>query len=150
MYLKEVIDLATKLNMSVVPKYEYSSFRTFFKDEHHISRICNENVLLIVFSGVLRFEEDGKEVEIGAGEFYIQKAGLVQTGIRKSDLPRYYYIHFTSAEFCDEGLSLKGIAKRKGVLSLQIFLRTQVIEIYTPNKPPPNNYRHPQDHIQAL
>lgn len=99
------------LDMSAVPKYEYSSFRSFFKDEHHISRICPESVLLIVFSGILRFEEDGKEVEVAAGEYYIQRAGLVQTGIRKSDLPKYYYIHFTGASYEKmEGLDIKGLA----------------------------------------
>lgn len=107
------------LDMSTVPKYEYGSFRNFFKDEHHVSRICPESVLLIVFSGKLCFEENGKEVDVCAGEYYIQRAGLVQTGIRKSDLPRYYYIHFTSAEyFSGEGLSIKGVANTEELLPL--------------------------------
>lgn len=111
MLYSEVIYLQTTLDMSKLPKYEYSSFRNFLKDEHHISRICPESVLLIVFSGVLRFEEDGKEIEVAGGEYYIQQAGLVQTGIKKSDSPRYYYVHFSNADYINgEGLSIKGLA----------------------------------------
>lgn len=103
--------MQTSLDMQKLPRYEYSSFRTFLREEHHISRICPESVLLIVFSGVLRFEEDGKEIEVGGGEYYIQRAGMIQTGIRKSDLPKYYYIHFTDAGYINgDGLAIRGIA----------------------------------------
>lgn len=119
MYICEVICLQIALDMSRVPKYEYSSFRTFLSGEHHISRVCPESVLLIVFSGVLRFEEAGKEIEVSAGEYYIQRAGLVQTGIRKSDLPKYYYIHFSDASYqkCD-GLGIKGLANTDELMPL--------------------------------
>ena len=40
--------------------YKYASLRFFNEGEHHIDRICGENVLLLVFKGVLRFSEDGK------------------------------------------------------------------------------------------
>ncbi len=107
------------LSMNKVPKYEYSSFRTFFKGEHHITRICPENVLLIVFSGVLRFEEEGKLIELGVGEYYIQRSGLPQSGIIESDMPYYYYIHFTSAEFSESGeLPIQGIANIDEILPL--------------------------------
>ena len=109
--------------MSKIPKYEYSSFREFFEGEHHISRICPESVLLIVFSGILRFEEEGKEVEVGAGQYYIQRAGLTQTGIKKSDTPRYYYVHFTAAEYYEgEGLAVSGVANTDELLPLLVRL----------------------------
>lgn len=111
--------MKSKLDMSVIPKYEYSSFRTFFEGEHHISRICPESVLVIVLSGILKFEENGREIDVCAGEYYIQRAGLRQTGIRKSELPRYYYIHFSAAEYADgEGLAIKGLANTDELLPL--------------------------------
>ena len=44
--------------------YELASFRFFKNKEHHIERICGENVLLMVHQGVLRFSENGEQVLI--------------------------------------------------------------------------------------
>ena len=41
---------------------KYASFRFFEEKEHHITRFCTDNVLLLVFAGVLRFSEDGEEI----------------------------------------------------------------------------------------
>ena len=49
------IDLNKNIN------YKYASLRFFNEGEHHIDRICGEDVLLLVFKGVLRFSEDGTE-----------------------------------------------------------------------------------------
>ena len=39
--------------------YKHASLRFFNKNEHHIDRFCEDDVLLLVFDGVLRFSEDG-------------------------------------------------------------------------------------------
>lgn len=75
-------------------KYVLSSMRFFAPHEHHISRKSGDNVLLMVYEGILRFEEDGKEYEISPGEWYIQRCGGIQTGRVESDCPKYLYIHF--------------------------------------------------------
>ena len=53
--------------------YINASLRFFKKEEHHITRLCSCDVLVLVFSGVLRFSEDNVPIEVGAGEYYIQK-----------------------------------------------------------------------------
>ena len=81
-------------------KYKYASFRFFERNEAHISRFCTDNVLLMVFDGVLRFSEDGVFYEIGAGQYHIQKKNTWQEGVVPSDSPRYLYVHF-DAEWCE-------------------------------------------------
>ena len=41
--------------------------------------------------------EDGISVEVKAGEYYIQRAGLTQHARQPSDMPHYFYIHFSGA-----------------------------------------------------
>ena len=74
--------------------YRHASFRFFEKKEHHITRFCKENVLLLVFEGVLRFSENEEEIEVHAGEYYIQKKNVYQAGRLASDAPKYLYVHF--------------------------------------------------------
>ncbi len=74
--------------------YIYASLRFFKKGEHHISRTCTENVLLLVYEGILRFHEDGIPYEIGPGQYHIQRQGSVQAGVFASDSPKYMYLHF--------------------------------------------------------
>ena len=64
------------LNKNVV--YKFASFRYFEKMEHHINRFCKDNVLLLVFDGVLRFSENGEETEVRAGEYYVQKRTYIK------------------------------------------------------------------------
>lgn len=99
-----------KLSLDALPYYTYSAFRYFEKHEHHIDRVCPHNVLLMVFEGVLRFHEDGAPIEVKAGEFYIQRANLLQQGISESDSPKYYFIQFLDAEYTEggDGLPLRG------------------------------------------
>lgn len=82
------------LSMETVPLYKLSSFRYFSPNEKHITRYEKDDVLLLVMSGVLRFTEDGVPVEVCPGEYYIQEAGLFQSGQVPSDCPAYFYIHF--------------------------------------------------------
>lgn len=97
------------LSLDRLPLCTYSSFRYFEKNERHMSRICSQDVLVIVFDGVLRFYEDGTLVEVKAGEYYIQRHGLKQEGNVECDMPAYYFIHL-EGEFSSEGnlLPLRG------------------------------------------
>jgi AraC-like DNA-binding protein len=62
-----------------------------------------------MLSGVLRFSEAGVPIELHAGEYYIQRAGIWQEGIRESDCPVYFYIHFDGAfKNSENGLRLRG------------------------------------------
>ena len=72
----------------------YSSMRYFKEGEHHITRVCSDDVLLLVFDGILRFVEDGTSYEICPGQYHIQKQGSYQQGITASDCPQYLYVHF--------------------------------------------------------
>ena len=85
------------LSMDSLPAYRFSSFRYFDPGERHIHRTFREDVLLLVMDGVLRFEEGGNAVEVGSGEYYIQRHGLEQSGVTASSTPKYFYIHFLSA-----------------------------------------------------
>lgn len=96
------------LNKNVI--YKFASFRYFEKKEHHVNRFCEDNVLLLVFDGVLRFSEDGEEREVSAGEYYIQRKNRYQAGEIASDAPKYLYVHF-DGEWSEgeDAFSYKGI-----------------------------------------
>lgn len=75
-----------------------------------MTRICSQDVLVMVFDGVLRFRENGVLVEVHAGEYYIQRSGLKQEGNVESDQPSYYFIHLRSCRYASHGniLPLRG------------------------------------------
>ncbi len=74
--------------------YKHASLRFFEKNEHHVSRFCRDNVLLLVFEGVLRFTENSKPYEISSGCYHIQRSNSLQGAVRASDSPKYLYVHF--------------------------------------------------------
>ena len=74
--------------------YKHASLRFFNEGEHHISRFSRDDILLLVFDGVLRFSENGQQYEVHAGEYHIQKHDTVQTGEIASTAPKYLYVHF--------------------------------------------------------
>ena len=96
-----------KLDIDKPINYITSSYRHFSAGERHISRVARYSVLLLVYDGILRFGEEGEQIEVKSGEYYIQRAGLRQDGLVPSDSPRYYYVHF-DGDFSEEGLSLRG------------------------------------------
>ncbi len=97
-----------KLSFDKLPTYINACERKFLPNEKHINRKYNKDVLILMHSGVLRFSEDGIPVELKAGEYYIQRAGLSQTGEIESDSPSYLYIHFLG-EFSEDGtLPIRG------------------------------------------
>lgn len=71
-----------------------ASMRYFDKDECHVTRTSQCDVLVMVFDGILRFSEDGIEYEVHPGEYHIQKAGTYQEGKIPSLEPKYLYMHF--------------------------------------------------------
>ncbi|MEA4890661.1 MAG: AraC family transcriptional regulator [Clostridiaceae bacterium] len=84
-----------RLDLNSRPQYGQCDYRQFFAGEHHVNRICRESVLILMLSGCLRFEENRIPIELETGDWYIQPAGLLQSGPRSSDLPFYLYIHFS-------------------------------------------------------
>ena len=61
-----------KLDMNILPNYIFSGVRQFFPNEKHISRTFSESVLILMYKGTLRFNEDGLDVELKPGEYYFQ------------------------------------------------------------------------------
>lgn len=84
------------INLNKPITFLHSSLRYFSEGEHHITRFCKDNVLLMVFEGVLRFTEDNVCYEIHPGEYHIQKSNTFQSGEKASDSPKYLYVHFLS------------------------------------------------------
>ena len=82
------------INLNKPITFLYSSLRYFSENEHHVTRFCRDNVLLMVFDGILRFTEDNTSYEIHAGEYHIQKNNTFQTSEFASDSPKYLYVHF--------------------------------------------------------
>ena len=82
------------IDMNQIIEYCYASLRYFKEGEHHVTRVCKEDVLLLVFEGILSFEEDGVCYEIGPGEYHIQRRGGFQRGVEASRCPQYLYVHF--------------------------------------------------------
>lgn len=101
-------DAMKGINLNKPIKYRAASFRFFEENERHISRVCGEDVLLLIFDGVLRFSEDGEEREVRKGEYYIQKKNVFQQGNKVSDSPKYLYVHFTSEWDGDSVLPYQG------------------------------------------
>ena len=96
------------LSFEHLPQYCFSANRQFEKNECHMERTYKLSVLLLVRRGVLRFSENGVPIEVSAGEYYIQCAGLHQQGPVPSDSPNYYFIHF-KGDFCKAGaLPIRG------------------------------------------
>lgn len=82
------------INLNKPILYRVASFRYFEENECHCTRYCEENVLVMVFSGVLRFSENGRQIEVKEGEYYIQQKNCYQGGEIPSDSPKYLYAHF--------------------------------------------------------
>ncbi len=97
------------LRIKPLPEFYNCATKRFLPDELHITRICRQSVLILMWKGVLRFREDGVDREIHAGEYYIQRAGLLHEGLLPCDSPEYLYVHFYG-QFSEDGagLALRG------------------------------------------
>jgi AraC-like DNA-binding protein len=78
------------------PEFITASYRCFDEDEKHVTRLCKNFVLLFMLESSLCFVEDGQNIEVEAGHWYIQVPGLKQEGIKGSPAPKYFYIHFNA------------------------------------------------------
>lgn len=85
------------LNLNILPQYRFSSFKCFIPNEIHVSRICNDDVLIIMLDGELNFTENGTAIRLHKNQYYIQRSGLKQLGIIPSSTAKYYYIHFNGS-----------------------------------------------------
>ena len=104
------------LDFSPPPEFLACSTKIFEIGEVHITRICKQrSVLILMRSGVLRFREDGRLVELSAGEYYIQRHGLLQEGVALDDPPTYFYIEFRGAYSEEDKLPLRGRFQSKTV-----------------------------------
>ncbi len=109
-------DVMKGVNLDKPIIYKHASLRFFNKNEKHITRICEDDVLVMVFDGILRFSENKKECEVKPGEYYIQQKNLLQEGILASDSPKYLYVHF-KGEWTDEGtFPYKGVFDQKKMM----------------------------------
>ncbi len=100
-----------------LPLFDLCAIRRFEKGEHHITRVYQKSVIIFMLEGVLRFEENGKEISLREGEYYIQRAGLFQSGLRPSDSPVYFFIHI-DAEFStdpNDGIPIRGKFSKEAI-----------------------------------
>lgn len=96
------------LSFEKVPHFLFSSNKQFEAGEKHITRIYDISALILMRRGVLNFFEDGKYIELQPGEYYIQKPNLLQQGIKPSNKPNYYFIHFRGHYSKGGSLPLRG------------------------------------------
>ena len=110
-------------------EYCYASMRYFKPGEHHVNRIGHEDVLLLVYDGILRFTEDDVSYAIYPGQYHIQKSGSRQLGTEASDSPQYLYIHF-HGNWADSSHSLPA----DGTFSCEsLFLLMEKMDLYAHN-----------------
>jgi hypothetical protein len=91
------------------PNFCACSTKIFLPNEIHVTRNYKKSVLILMLDGMLKFMEDGKEITLTRGEYYIQRQGLLQEGVPLKNPPIYFYIEFYG-NYSDEknGLALRG------------------------------------------
>lgn len=81
-----------------------AALKRFVSGELHVTRVCAHSVLILMMRGVLRFREDGREVSVVPGEYYIQREGLFQEGMpMEGEPPVYFYIEFKGGVYAGSG-----------------------------------------------
>ncbi len=117
-YLSDSVPMALKL----------CAMKRFEANEFHIIRIYAYSVLILMLDGVLRFYEDGNLVTLTPGEYYIQRAGLLQEGLnaRRQDReyhdppPVYFFMEFQGGEYSETrlGLPIRGSFQPAAVMPI--------------------------------
>lgn len=99
--------------------------KIFDLGEKHVTRQNKkESILLLMLGGTLHFLEDGIPIVLKAGEYYIQRVGLLQEGVEvpleEDDPAHYFFIHFTGGTFIEEGsgLPLRGKFRSEELMPL--------------------------------
>lgn len=104
---------------SPAPDFFICSKKVFSADEIHVTRICERSVLILMLDGVLRFREDGQQIELKKGEYYIQRQLLLQEGLPLEHPPTYYYIEFNGCFGKQgQGVPIRGIYDEKSILPI--------------------------------
>lgn len=106
---------------SPAPTFHTCDRKVFHRSEYHVTRRYKRSVLILMLDGILRFREDGNDIELLAGEYYIQRDGLLQEGVTLGESPEYYYIEFYgsySEESSGGGIPLRGRYSDEVVLPL--------------------------------
>lgn len=107
------------LDFLPAPSFCSCSTKIFRQGEDHVTRRFQKSVLILMLENELRFGEDGKEIRVRAGEYYIQREGLFQEGLPMEIPPTYFYIEFFG-HYSEEtgGLPLRGTFSLGGIASL--------------------------------
>ena len=97
------------LKFSPSPDFKTCDTKRFEEGEVHVTRIYNKSVLILMIDGKLSFKEDGREISLERGDYYIQRQGLFQEGVPIEYPPTYFYIEFDGAfSEGNDGLSIVG------------------------------------------
>ena len=104
------------------PDFRTCAKKVFAPGEIHITRRYERSVLILMTKGLLTFREDGKDISVGKGEYYIQKEGLMQEGLTPGISPEYYYIEFngTFSETNERGTGLPIRGRYQGSVILPV------------------------------
>lgn len=108
------------LSFSPPPEFRACATKVFEADEYHVTRCFKRSVLILMMDGILRFRENGVDIELRAGEYYIQQQGLLQEGLRLGECPIYFYIEFYGyfTDEPDRGFALRGRFQKQKILPL--------------------------------
>ena len=108
------------LEFSPPPEFRACSTKVFAPDELHVTRVYKKSVLILMMSGILRFREDGHDVALSAGEYYIQRHGLLQEGVRLGEMPVYFYVEFmgTYGDDAARGIPLRGTYQKRNIMPI--------------------------------
>ena len=82
--------------------------KVFTANELHVTRIYKRSVLILMMEGELKFLENGREIALRRGEYYIQKQLMLQEGVPLTEAPIYYYVEFDGSFDEGDGLALRG------------------------------------------
>lgn len=117
------------LNFSPSPSFVICGTRIFLPNEKHVTRKFNRSVLILMMAGELKFLEDGELITLHAGEYYIQRDGLLQQGVPLTSLPEYFFIEFNATYSDSEaGLPLRGTFDPKKITSLTESCESQFVQ----------------------
>ena len=104
------------------PEFRTCAKKVFAPGEIHTTRLYWRSVLILMTKGTLTFREDGQDISVSEGEYYIQREGLMQEGLTPGVSPEYYYIEFNGAyrETNEHGvcLPLRGIYRGSVILPI--------------------------------
>ncbi len=109
-----------------MPIITYCDFRKFSEGEFHTNRHCNYFVLILMLEGTLIFHEDGQEIRLTKGQWYIQHAGGIQEGLSPSLNPYYFYVHFETPPLETKSANMVLKINKRGVFQPEYYMDSLV------------------------